>query len=91
MKEQEKAKEFVEKYLNYVSGWTTTNKPNEIPSAQYEVYEMKLGRAKQCALIAVDEIIKSAPTKPGSYITIYQDEREANDYWEQVKQEIENL
>lgn len=43
------------------------------------------------ALIAVDEILKSGPTKPGSYITIYQDEREAHDFWQQVKTEIEKL
>lgn len=45
-------------------------------------------RAKQCALIAVDEILSNNPIKlvgnAGKFI--YMDE-----YWQQVKTEIENL
>lgn len=57
MTPQDKAKELVKQFYNFVSGWTSTNRPDENPSAQYEGEEMKIGRAKQCALIAVDEII----------------------------------
>jgi hypothetical protein len=57
MTPQDKAKELVKQFYNLVSGWTSTNRPDENPSAQYEGEEMKIGRAKQCALIAVNEII----------------------------------
>jgi len=49
--------------------------------------------AKQCALIAVDEIINSSPSLPilgdsGSYV---EDIELSKIYWEEVKQEIEKL
>ena len=57
--------------------------------------------AKQCALIAVDEIIKSEPRCPsdvdwddvgGTHQYYYEAQREdANKYWMEVKQEIEKL
>lgn len=57
--------------------------------------------AKQCALIAVDEIIKSEPTYPSNvdwddagatHQYYYEAQREeAARYWEQVKQEIEKI
>ena len=57
--------------------------------------------AKQCALIAVDEILKSEPRCPsdvdwddvgGTHKYYYEAEREdANKYWQEVKQEIKNL
>ena len=57
--------------------------------------------AKQCALIAVDEIIKSEPRSPsdvdwddcgGTHQYYYEAQREdANKYWLEVKQEIEKL
>jgi hypothetical protein len=40
--------------------------------------------AKQCALLAVNEIIKSIPQEPRSYTDTML-------YWYEVKQEIENL
>lgn len=50
--------------------------------------------AKQCALIAVDEIINSSPTNPlkGGYIELYSDMvDEAIEYYKEVKKEIELL
>ena len=49
--------------------------------------------AKQCALIAVDEIINSSPSLPilgdsGSYV---EDIELSKIYWEEVKQEIEKI
>ena len=50
------------------------------------VSEDEIYLAKQCALIAVDEILKSNPCK----FIVY--EYEINrDYWQEVKQEIEKL
>jgi len=45
--------------------------------------------AKQCALIAVDEILKSVPQQPS--ISIIMPHFEATVYWEEVKQELEKL
>lgn len=42
--------------------------------------------AKQCALIAVDEIIKEY----GTYYEVIVDDKQVS-YWQQVKTEIENL
>ena len=50
--------------------------------------------AKQCALIAVDEIIKASPTNPlkSGYIELYSDMvDESTEYWYEVKKEIEAL
>jgi len=60
-------------------------------------YEAK---AKQCALIAVDEIINAYPhtfglnkeyTKDGELVTSIVNIRPNIIYWQEVKQEIENL
>ena len=58
-------------------------------------YELPVNHAtaKDSALIAVDEILKASPSKPvesdnGSYSS---DIIESIEYWQQVKQEIQNL
>ena len=51
-------------------------------------------KAKQCAIIAVDEIIKSRPILPSKstyYETVKDMYDDAKDYWQEVKQEIEKL
>ena len=62
MTPEEKAIHLVRQYYCFVSGWTSTNTPDEAPSAQYEGEKMKIGRAKQCALIVVNEIIEELKT-----------------------------
>lgn len=47
--------------------------------------------AKQCALIAVDEIIKSNPIIPLQFMIESEAIDAAVEYWQQVKQEIEKL
>ena len=50
--------------------------------------------AKHCALICCDRIIESNPTNPltGGYIELYSDMiYESTEYWQRVKQEIQNL
>jgi len=75
MTPKEKAEELVGKYfklLNYEFGDL--------------VYSLRDKQPKQCALIAVDEILKSNPT------VINCDKTELNyKYWLEVKQEIEKL
>jgi hypothetical protein len=50
--------------------------------------------AKQCAIIAVDEIINAEPLNPhhGGYYELVADRvLDVKAYWEQVKTEIKNL
>jgi hypothetical protein len=68
MTPKEKAKELVDKFLLEVTG---------IDRYSYNIDSMNLFSAKQCALIAVNEVLD----KDGYN----------NDYWKEVKQEIENL
>ena len=70
MTPKEKAKELFDKYATYVVMWTGG-------------IEVENQNCKQCALIAVDEIIKSLDDVlyPNPF----------NQYWAKVKQEIENL
>ena len=55
--------------------------------------EMYIGKAKQCALIAVDEIINSSPSLPiisdaGSFVN---DIEESTEFWQEVKEELLNM
>ena len=88
MTAEEKAKELIEKYKDYVHGYVGSSM-----LSNYEYPDQILRQAKKCALIAVDEIIKSSPSLPilsdnGSYSS---DIYENNIYWNEVKQEIEKL
>ena len=70
MKPKKKAKELVDKYKKQLDTAT--------PTLYRPIYQ-----AKQCALIAVDEIINSVDNKHVS--DIY------DEFWENVKQEIDKL
>lgn len=67
--------------------------PKEKAEELIEIYDETLtyleskSKAKQCALIAVDEIIKSNPHSNPFNTDVYS----TMDYWQQVKQEIEKL
>lgn len=92
MKAKEKAKELVKKYYNLVSGWTSINLPNEYPSAQYEGESMKIGRAKQCALMVADEIINEISlNKRLDWLDARKNGEEYVIYWESVKDEIKSI
>jgi hypothetical protein len=75
MTPKEKAKELVEKFMPFISGADRYN-------TTLGIYDTEI--SKQCALIAVDELIKSSPQKPRSYTDTML-------YWEEVKQEISNI
>jgi hypothetical protein len=45
----------------------------------------------QCALIAVDEIINSSPLEPAHPYNYVIAEREAMEFWQEVKNEINKL
>lgn len=70
----DKAVELVRSFNPYVNFWTTISKPHETPQCVAEAGQRK-GRAKQCALICVDQIMKEAD---------YQQLR----WWEEVKNQI---
>ena len=72
MTPKEKAKELYNKFYN------TSSHPHHV--------ESRKNNAKQCALIAVDEIIKSNPIKFDE-----DDNCIASYWWKEVKQEIEKL
>jgi len=87
-----------------MTGMTHKEKAQELINrfAPYDLlYNGNFENAKQCALIAVDEIIKSEPRYPsevdwddvgGAFEYYYEvQHEEALHYWEQVKQEINNL
>jgi hypothetical protein len=80
---EQKARELVESFKSLVSMTTKDN------SLVVKVLDNDI--AKQCALIAVEEILKrtrSVDTMPPNYQKIDENTKE---YWEQVKIEIEKL
>ena len=76
MTPKEKAKELYYKYWDMLYELSDRVIPTEISE-----------QAKQCALICVDEILKSLNNIEGQHSTLYEEE----DYFKEVKQEIEKL
>ena len=74
MTPEEKAIELVDKFYNYVNVWGNDGNAD---------YKLAIKNAKQCALIAVDEII--------FVVSKYNDTQAEVSYWQEVKQEIEKL
>ena len=85
MTPQEKANELVENFIQFADDdyWETT--------PQYELNETKKANAKQCALIAVEEIKKAHPIIPLTYMLESEAIDAAIEYWNEVKAEIEKL
>lgn len=87
MTAKEKAEELIEKFskVKDLDGW----------------YKITHFEAKECALIAVDELINADPRHPnnadwdecgGTHKYYYEAEREeANKFWNEVKTEIQKL
>ena len=77
MNAQDKAKELVEKFLNAEFNCKECNMPFcDIPCTKLALFE-----AKQCAIIAVDEILNLC----------WNGNKVAEKYWQEVKKEIQNL
>ena len=53
---------------------------------KHDIAKLVKADAKQCALIAVDEILKAVDNPDETYLM-----KHSVEYWSQVKQEIENL
>ena len=87
MTPKEKAKELVKKFTLFSEGAIYDEETGEISLTPTD-------QAKQCALICVDEIMKSNPTvveinKDFEPPSVYYVSNEK--YWQKVKQEIEKL
>jgi hypothetical protein len=70
MTAENKANELIDKFIPFTKDWDELNG-----------WMDNVNNAKQCALIAVDEIIKEH----------YPQDAKRCEYWNQVKQEIEKL
>lgn len=87
MTPQEKAEELVKKYEPYVCGYIGSSMLTNI-----EYPEQILKQAKQCVLIAVDEILWEIKFgKKLDWISERKNGQEYIVYWQEVKQEIEKL
>jgi hypothetical protein len=78
MSAKDKAKELVDKYLNA----SFNCKECDMPFCDVPCTMLNLSEAKECALICVDELIVLGVFTKGSI---------ADQYYSEVKKEIENL
>ena len=81
MNPQEKAQELVDKYINASFNCKDCN----MPFCDIKCTQLSLNEAKQCALIAVDEIIEAIDWHE------FEHPNKEFDYWQEVKEEIEKL
>ena len=82
MEAKEKANELFDRYKNL-----TTYQYQEYAGASYSTFEHDIDIIKQCALIAVQEILNCNPHTNPFNTDVYS----TYDYWFQVKLEIEKL
>lgn len=86
MTPKEKAKELVGKFSVNVSVHYTEN------SVQCMINAPMINKqVKRFALICVDEILSLIDSKGNGYYTLFESDRKDYDYWQEVKQEIEEL
>lgn len=87
MTPKDKAKELVVKYSNLKSKFNYSD-PEGLPYVLNGI--LINSSAKQCALIAVDEILKALQVPPieNKGHVLYDSQI---DYWQEVKQEIERI
>jgi hypothetical protein len=88
MTPKEKAVELADKFYQTTPHEIWINKPIGLKE-EYKAWQ----QSKQCALIAVDEIIESSPILPrlGNNGYFSADIEFSNNYWKEVKQEIEKI
>ena len=78
MNAKEKAKELVDKFKNI------DKRIYDINPDYFDLFILTQNEAKQCALIAVDEILNSRPTITDSQV-------EYNKYWNDVRSELQSF
>ena len=81
---EQKAEELIEKFLPYVD-------PTNVLSDEFDK-NWRLRNAINCAIICVDEILKSSPSLPilSDAGNLVNDIEESTEYWQEVKQILEN-
>jgi hypothetical protein len=80
---KEKAKELADKFYQTTPNEAWYNPPiGSITSKEYKAWE----QAKECALIAVDEVLFSLNAITDKYV-----ELGMRTFWQEVKQELEKL
>jgi hypothetical protein len=82
----DKAKEVIGQYWHFVNDYTTISKPTDNHISVIYEDGQQMGRAKQCALIAVQMV----QTNPNIRYDHDQDESQY-DYWQKVKEEIQKF
>jgi hypothetical protein len=82
MTPKEKAEELIEKFIEFSD--------TDFDAVGCPIYSSQIKSAKQCALIAVDEII-AAVKHALDYFDITRDFGAEPNFWQQVKSEIEKL
>ena len=65
---------------------TPKEKAQELVDKMYHYQWREKQRAKECALIAVDEVMNA-----DWYIPTFEDNKKWTSYWKEVEQEIEKL
>jgi hypothetical protein len=85
MTPKEKAKELVDKFRPHSHFWVHDLGRQK----DYDIEQLE--NAKQCALIAVDEILKSKKQNIIHFYRCGDEFCECGGYWQEVKQEILNL
>jgi len=85
MTPKEKAEELIDKYLNA----DFNCKDCDMPFCDMKCVRLHNYEAKQCALIAVDEILNNNSKIPGNVDGLHTNEN--SNYWLEVKQELEKL
>ena len=87
MTPKEKAEELVDKFYQTTPNEAWINEPVGL-SEEYKAWK----QAKECALIAVDEIMNVCPFIGIEFATSEGGkESDAKEYWQEVKQELEKL
>ena len=87
MTPKEKANKLTDEFYQYLPLEIYVTTSDGELSWEYSCWE----NAKQCALIAVDEIIRAKPTAEYGDPFIGNRSYDNVSYWEQVKQEIDKL
>ena len=85
MTPKEKARELIDRYLD-IENYNNINL--DLFCDECGISEQS---AKYCALIAVDEILKANPIIPLQFMLESESLDAANEYWQEVQQELETF
>lgn len=87
MTPKEKAIELRQEFVFRIEDFIQPNTWDEVESLNTKIYNA----AKECAELAVEEIINSSPLEPAHPYDYVIAEREAMEFWQEVKNEINKI